>query len=59
MKLRTSIRERYNIQGGGCTDCWTALCCSSCELTQASREIGLEELSFGGLDAKELNENGT
>ncbi|KAF8960423.1 PLAC8 family-domain-containing protein [Flammula alnicola] len=48
MTTRGSLRSRYNIQGGGCGDCCTALCCTPCELTQESRELELEESSFGG-----------
>jgi Cys-rich protein (TIGR01571 family) len=46
--LRTAIRERYNIEGSVLTDCLTATCCHCCQLTQASRELELEELSLGG-----------
>ncbi|KIM38033.1 hypothetical protein M413DRAFT_448072 [Hebeloma cylindrosporum] len=48
MAQRTSIRGRYNIKGGGCSDCCSAYCCTPCELTQESRELQLEEESFGG-----------
>ncbi|KAF9547468.1 PLAC8-domain-containing protein [Agrocybe pediades] len=45
---RGDIRSRYNISGGGCGDCMAAWCCAPCELTQESRELQLEEESFGG-----------
>ncbi|KAF6758295.1 PLAC8-domain-containing protein [Ephemerocybe angulata] len=45
---RGSVRRRYNIKGGGCGDCCTALWCAPCELTQESREIELEEQSLLG-----------
>ncbi|PPR07497.1 hypothetical protein CVT26_013466 [Gymnopilus dilepis] len=47
MGNRGSIRRRYNIEGGSCGDCCTAMCCTPCELTQESRELALEEESFG------------
>ncbi|KIL64765.1 hypothetical protein M378DRAFT_162920 [Amanita muscaria Koide BX008] len=40
---RSAIRTRYNIDGGCCSDCCTAWCCTLCELVQESREIELEE----------------
>ncbi|KAF8977114.1 PLAC8 family-domain-containing protein [Cyathus striatus] len=46
MSNRSNIRRRYNIKGGGCGDCCTALCCTPCELTQESLELELEERSF-------------
>ncbi|KDR66535.1 hypothetical protein GALMADRAFT_80634 [Galerina marginata CBS 339.88] len=48
MMQRGSIRARYNIKGGGCGDCCTAFCCTPCELTQESRELEIEEQSYGG-----------
>lgn len=45
---RGNVRSRYNIKGGSCGDCCTAFFCSPCELTQESRELELEEKSFGG-----------
>ncbi|KAL0958499.1 hypothetical protein HGRIS_000642 [Hohenbuehelia grisea] len=44
---RGSIRSRYRIKGSGCGDCCAAWCCTPCELTQESRELELEEKSFG------------
>ncbi|KAF7289431.1 HD domain-containing protein [Mycena chlorophos] len=44
---RGEIRGRYAIEGGCCGDCLASLCCSACDLTQVSREIQLEEQSFG------------
>ncbi|KAJ6581100.1 PLAC8 family-domain-containing protein [Mycena capillaripes] len=44
---RGNVRERYSIEGGGCGDCLASLCCTPCDLTQVSREIELEEKSFG------------
>nr|ATV82107.1 PLAC8 domain protein [Strobilurus tenacellus] len=46
--VRSNIRTRYSIKGGGCGDCMSAWCCAPCELTQGSREIELEEQSFSG-----------
>ncbi|EAU82184.2 hypothetical protein CC1G_11374 [Coprinopsis cinerea okayama7 len=47
MMNREKIRSRYSIRGGGCGDCLTACCCTPCELVQESRELELEEQSFG------------
>lgn len=44
---RGEVRARYGIDGGGCGDCCAAWCCAACDLTQVSREIELEEKSFG------------
>ncbi|KAF7326508.1 HD domain-containing protein [Mycena sanguinolenta] len=44
---RGEVRRRYGIDGGSCGDCMAAWCCPSCDLTQVSREIELEEKSFG------------
>ncbi|KAF8801119.1 PLAC8-domain-containing protein [Phlegmacium glaucopus] len=44
---RRNIRERYNIQGSSAGDCCAAFCCQSCDLVQGSRELQLEEESFG------------
>ncbi|KAJ7623595.1 PLAC8-domain-containing protein [Roridomyces roridus] len=44
---RGDARSRYNIDGGCCGDCCASWCCHSCDLTQVSREIELEEKSFG------------
>jgi Cys-rich protein (TIGR01571 family) len=46
MMNRGSVRGRYNIKGGGCSDCMTALCCTPCELAQEAQEVALEENSF-------------
>jgi len=43
---RTDIRTRYQIDGGGCTDCLCHAYCVPCALTQESREIELEERSL-------------
>ncbi|KAF8157207.1 PLAC8 family-domain-containing protein [Crassisporium funariophilum] len=48
MMNRSSVRGRYNIKGGGCGDCCSAFCCTPCELTQESRELELEEQTYGG-----------
>ncbi|PPR05319.1 hypothetical protein CVT26_011577, partial [Gymnopilus dilepis] len=48
MMNRGSIRARYNIKGSGVGDCCTSFWCTPCELTQESRELDLEEASFGG-----------
>ncbi|KAJ7643320.1 PLAC8-domain-containing protein [Mycena polygramma] len=45
---RGEVRERYGIDGGGCGDCCGSYCCHACDLTQVSREIELEEKSYGG-----------
>ncbi|KAF9525804.1 PLAC8 family-domain-containing protein [Crepidotus variabilis] len=47
MMLRGNIRDRYNIQGNSCGDCCEAFWCSPCELTQESRELELEEQTYG------------
>ncbi|KAF9254243.1 PLAC8-domain-containing protein [Marasmius fiardii PR-910] len=44
---RSDIRARYNISGGCCGDCCTALCCTPCELAQEHIELELEERSMG------------
>ncbi|KAJ6454354.1 PLAC8 family-domain-containing protein [Mycena sanguinolenta] len=44
---RGEVRRRYGIDGGSCGDCLSAWCCPACDLTQVSREIELEEKSFG------------
>ncbi|KIM38005.1 hypothetical protein M413DRAFT_448050 [Hebeloma cylindrosporum] len=44
---RGHVRSRYNIKGGGCGDCCTSLWCAPCQLVQESRELELEEQSFG------------
>ncbi|KAJ7230560.1 PLAC8-domain-containing protein [Mycena pura] len=45
---RGDVRSRYGIEGGGCGDCLASCCCAPCDLTQVSREIELEEKSYGG-----------
>jgi Cys-rich protein (TIGR01571 family) len=47
MELRKNVRERYNIEGGKVEDCCIAFCCTSCDLTQVSRELELEERDLG------------
>ncbi|KAF7326517.1 HD domain-containing protein [Mycena sanguinolenta] len=44
---RGEVRGRYGIEGGACGDFMAAWCCLTCDLTQVSREIELEEKSFG------------
>ncbi|KAJ7065305.1 PLAC8-domain-containing protein [Mycena amicta] len=44
---RGEVRGRYGISGGGCGDCMASCCCGPCDLVQVSREIELEEKSFG------------
>ncbi|TFK59457.1 PLAC8-domain-containing protein [Pluteus cervinus] len=44
---RQRLRARYNIVGTPSTDCTAAILCSSCALTQESRELELEEMSLG------------
>ncbi|KAJ6454350.1 PLAC8-domain-containing protein [Mycena sanguinolenta] len=43
---RGEVRGRYGIEGGAFGDFMAAWCCLTCDLTQASREIELEEKSF-------------
>jgi len=45
--LRGSVRGRYNIEGGSVGDCCTTCWCKPCALTQESREIELEEETYG------------
>ncbi|CAK5272335.1 unnamed protein product [Mycena citricolor] len=45
---RGDTRERYGIEGGGCGDCCASFWCASCDITQVSREIELEEQSLMG-----------
>ncbi|KAJ7608764.1 PLAC8-domain-containing protein, partial [Roridomyces roridus] len=42
-----AARARYGIRGSALGDCTAALCCHSLDLNQVSREIELEERSFG------------
>ncbi|KAJ7089781.1 PLAC8 family-domain-containing protein [Mycena belliarum] len=44
---RGEVRSRYGIEGGSCGDFCSSCCCAPCDLTQVSREIELEEKSFG------------
>ena len=44
---RGETRARYNVAGDGVTDFFTACCCHVCGLVQESREIELEEGSYG------------
>ena len=44
---RGHVRSRYNIKGGGCGDCCASFFCAPCQLVQESRELELEEQSFG------------
>ncbi|KAF8885346.1 PLAC8 family-domain-containing protein [Infundibulicybe gibba] len=46
ISTRGAIRQRYKIDGGWIGDCFTALCCTPCQLAQEDREIALEENSF-------------
>ncbi|KAF9037077.1 PLAC8 family-domain-containing protein [Panaeolus papilionaceus] len=43
---RRNIRERYNIEGSGMSDCMAPFCCQACDLVQGSRELQLEEEAF-------------
>jgi len=43
---RGNVRRRYKIKGGQCSDCFTSLCCMSCELAQEFQELELEEKSY-------------
>ncbi|PPQ85919.1 hypothetical protein CVT25_014796 [Psilocybe cyanescens] len=47
IETRRNIRNRYNIRGSGTSDCCAPFCCQSCDLIQGSRELELEEESFG------------
>ncbi|KAF9783344.1 PLAC8-domain-containing protein [Thelephora terrestris] len=47
MGQRSSTRGRYNIAGDGFTDFLATWCCAPCDLVQESREIELEENSYG------------
>ncbi len=40
---RRAVRERYGIEGHIVKDCFASTCCYSCELTQESEQIALEE----------------
>ena len=44
---RGETRARYNVAGSGVNDFLTACCCHVCGLVQESREIELEEGSYG------------
>ncbi|XP_075062245.1 cornifelin homolog [Mixophyes fleayi] len=39
MAMRSSVRERYKIQGSICDDCVRSCCCYSCTWCQMAREI--------------------
>ncbi|KAH9965161.1 PLAC8 family-domain-containing protein [Russula compacta] len=43
---RAEVRQRYGIRGGAGSDCFSAMCCRACALTQERREIELEEDSL-------------
>lgn len=48
MMNRSEVRRRYRISGGCCGDCCNSFCCTCCALVQESRELELEEDTFGG-----------
>ncbi|XP_061091521.1 cornifelin homolog [Conger conger] len=39
LAMRVGARNRYNIQGSMCTDCFTATFCNTCTWCQIAREI--------------------
>jgi Cys-rich protein (TIGR01571 family) len=45
---RSDVRAHYSIRGDTPVDCLSSTFCRPCALTQESREIELEENSFGG-----------
>ncbi|TFK17997.1 PLAC8-domain-containing protein [Coprinopsis marcescibilis] len=47
MQTRKEMRRRYNLKGSAWSDCFTSLVCEQCDLVQVSRELELEENSFG------------
>ncbi|KAF8972043.1 PLAC8 family-domain-containing protein [Flammula alnicola] len=47
IETRRNIRQRYNIRGSSGSDCFVPFCCTACDLVQGSRELQLEEDSFG------------
>ncbi|KAK0495554.1 PLAC8 family-domain-containing protein [Armillaria luteobubalina] len=46
---RRAVRGRYGIDGHIVKDCFVSTCCYSCELTQESRQIALEERQWAQL----------
>jgi len=43
-----AVRDRYAIDGNGCSDCMAVWCCHACTMTQDSREIEEEEKALMG-----------
>ncbi|KAI2620657.1 PLAC8-domain-containing protein [Hypomontagnella submonticulosa] len=43
MMKRNEIRERYDIEGGGCSDCCVSYWCSCCALIQQDNEVKLRQ----------------
>lgn len=39
MLQRGRVRERYNIEGGGCGDCCVSFWCPCCGLLQQANEV--------------------
>ena len=39
--FRGELRNKYDIQGGFCSDCLLSLCCTCCIITQSSEEIDI------------------
>ncbi|KAH8902179.1 PLAC8-domain-containing protein [Coniochaeta sp. PMI_546] len=39
MLQRKQVRDRYDIKGGGCSDCCVSLCCPCCGLLQQANEM--------------------
>lgn len=39
MMKRGEIRKRFNIEGSGCSDCFSSYCCPCCTLIQNDKEI--------------------
>ncbi|KAK7052769.1 HD domain-containing protein [Favolaschia claudopus] len=44
---RVEVRSRYGVDGNEVKDIFASWCCTPCDLVQVSREIELEEQSFG------------
>ncbi len=44
--IRSEVREKYNIEGGCCSDFWTALCCGICSLIQVANEVAQKGVGF-------------
>ena len=40
---RGEIRERYNIQGSGCSDCCVSFWCSCCAVIQQDNEVKIRQ----------------